>query len=284
MLIGYIIGYRYSPSGVQIGLTVTLQIVIFIYRKVLLALTKNFPIDIAMLISGFWIPNLADMFTTLAYPSVHSIYVYGVLAAVEAGTLMLQLVFLTRGWYLFQSKVKDVIKGLPCRAMPWTIEDRTVDLDDRGQSPNSKGFRIRQARFFFFRTLSKSAACVFYLGLSPVLRYGLNKQYFIFTETPYASVDSDDYHLLTYDIWLASLGFTGVLLLSILATGIFGAIWIKSVYYNTWARLRREMMRWDRNYFGLVIAIIAHNGLLAGLIVLYHFRIWWSFTHGFDSD
>eukprot|EP01088_Endostelium_zonatum_P014982 TRINITY_DN3485_c0_g1_i1.p1 TRINITY_DN3485_c0_g1~~TRINITY_DN3485_c0_g1_i1.p1 ORF type:complete len:664 (+),score=134.96 TRINITY_DN3485_c0_g1_i1:109-2100(+) len=283
MLIAYIIGYRYVPPGIQILLTIVLQMCIFIYRKSLLALTKSFPIDVAMLISGFWIPNLADMFTTLAYPSVHNYYVYGVLAVVESVSLMIQLIFLTRGWYIFQSKAKDCCKFQPCRGGGWTPEDKSVDLDDRGQSPNSKGFRIRQARFFFYRTLSKAVACIYYLAFGAVLRYGPNKEYYTFTSDPYAEAN-DDFKYLTDEIYIASVVFTSVVFIVIVCTGIIGAIWVKNVYYNTWARLRMEIRRWDRNYFGMVLAIITHNGMIAGLIVLYHWRIYWAWTHGLGVD
>lgn len=61
ILVAYVVGYAEVPSEVQPGLTLSLAIVTFIFRKILLSLTDKFPIEMAMLISGLWVANLNDM-------------------------------------------------------------------------------------------------------------------------------------------------------------------------------------------------------------------------------
>lgn len=68
LLVVYVIAYRFLPSVVQPFLTAALTLLTFIFRKVLLSLTDVFPLEMAMLISSFWIENIADFFYTLAYP------------------------------------------------------------------------------------------------------------------------------------------------------------------------------------------------------------------------
>jgi len=68
LLCVYVISYRYIPSEVQPALTAVLTLMTFVFRKILLSLTDVFPLEMAMLISSFWIENMADLFYTFAYP------------------------------------------------------------------------------------------------------------------------------------------------------------------------------------------------------------------------
>lgn len=53
------------------------------------------------------------------------------------------------------------------------------------------GYLRRQARFYFWRIVSKLAAIVFYLFISTVLRYGPNSQYYNFSDDPYISLTDE---------------------------------------------------------------------------------------------
>ncbi len=54
------------PGDVQFLLALGLQLVVFVNRRVVLSLSDPFPIEIAMLLSGFWINNMSDMARTLS--------------------------------------------------------------------------------------------------------------------------------------------------------------------------------------------------------------------------
>lgn len=94
------------PFGMTIG--------VFIIRKVMLALTDVFPLDTAMLISGFWVENIYDMvcfslsffpegyleliylqFQTMAYRNVKTPVNYVSVWFTNALSLLANLVFLT---------------------------------------------------------------------------------------------------------------------------------------------------------------------------------------------
>lgn len=60
------------------------------------------------------------------------------------------------------------------------------------------GYLRRQARFYFWRIVSKLAAIVFYLFISTVLRYGPNSQYYNFSEDPYISLTDESGTCLSF--------------------------------------------------------------------------------------
>ncbi len=61
ILVVYVISFREAPDDIQPVLTFALAIVTFINRKIVLGFTDPFPLELAMLISGFWVNNMSDM-------------------------------------------------------------------------------------------------------------------------------------------------------------------------------------------------------------------------------
>lgn len=69
ILLAYILANATSSGVGQGFLTVALTIITFIYKKIFLAFTDVYPIEVAMVISGLWLENLVDLFIFLAYPT-----------------------------------------------------------------------------------------------------------------------------------------------------------------------------------------------------------------------
>jgi hypothetical protein len=46
---------------------IVLLIIVFAWKKIILSMTDNFPVEIAMVISGLWLENVDDIFQTLVF-------------------------------------------------------------------------------------------------------------------------------------------------------------------------------------------------------------------------
>ncbi|KAL6068271.1 L-cystine transporter [Balamuthia mandrillaris] len=275
----YVLAFREVSADIQPVLTATLAILPFILRKVLLSLTEPFPIEIAMLISGFWINNMNDMFQTLAYPSVKSPINYFYIWLLQFFTDVANLSFLTNPWFKFRTWIKAIVTLKWLRSGPLPKPNYEDHPNDRGQTNNHPGYRRRQARFYGWRLFSQIAALLFYTTTSSILRYGHNKAYFIFSEEPFLSGHHrGETDTMTRTQYLNSLLFVACYLFVTCLAGIAGWLLLKHRYKTTWEELRPRysMLLRNRTYLGFVMAIICYNGLIAIGMLQYHQRIWWA--------
>lgn len=83
------------------------------------------------------------------------------------------------------------------------------------------GYRRRQFRFFFFRLLSQAVAMFLYLSISPVLRFGLNKEY-----TPFSGINGEDYR--------NSMIYAAVNLVFIFFVAFLGYMLLRSRHHQTY--------------------------------------------------
>lgn len=278
-IVVYIWAFQASPGPVQPVLSFALGIVTFINRKIVLGFSDPFPIELAMLVSGFFVNNMSDMFQTLAYPNVKSpefyIYVWVLNLLADAANL----IFLTQPWFTFRVWIKGVLL-CQWRHMPKQNDDDIPD--ERGHSSNRPGYMRRQARFYFWRIASKLCAHVFYLFISIVLRYGPNKQYYIFSEEPYrhpVDEDGEPSNTLSTRGYMNSSVYVLFSIVFILLAAALGYILVRCRYRETYRQLKPVFKRTmvNRTFIAFIVAIAVHNGLLAITILQYHEKLWWAY-------
>lgn len=107
--------------------------------------------------------------------------------------------------------------------------DLSFDPMDRGHSANIGGYRRRQFRFFFFRLLSQAISMILYLTISPMLRWGRNKDLFPF---------SSDGELVNADQYENSMTYAGVNLVFVFCVMIFGYMYLRKRHHQTWHEIR----------------------------------------------
>lgn len=114
-LAGWVIGFREMSSGGQLSMPFVLLLLVFIWKKILLAKTDSMPILMAMLIAGLWLENLDDVFQTLVFTTVDkpgpTFFLLWLRKFAENAAYLL---FLTRRWFKFRVWVKDFCKRCWC--------------------------------------------------------------------------------------------------------------------------------------------------------------------------
>jgi len=115
------------------------------------------------------------------------------------------------------------------------------------------------------------------------LRFGTNKSYYIFSSDPYASDDDDHIGFLSTQDYINSLVFVTVNFMFSVVSGIAGYIIVRCCYSDIFKELQKTHQRLllqNKSYIGFVLVILAHNGLIALLMIQFHARIWWAFIDG----
>mmetsp|Transcript_21839 Transcript_21839/g.32433 ORF Transcript_21839/g.32433 Transcript_21839/m.32433 type:complete len:350 (-) Transcript_21839:11-1060(-) len=116
-LAGYTLAFRAlkdSSTGQNILYGMVAFILLFV-RKYWLCVTEPLPIEYAMLISGFWMTNMNDMFFTVAYPSVDEPDVtYPLIFMLQMIGSLMSLVQLTDAWFRFRVWIKQWLKSMFC--------------------------------------------------------------------------------------------------------------------------------------------------------------------------
>lgn len=274
----YVIFFREVPANIQPVLSFGLSIFTFINRKTILSFSDPFPIELGMLISGFWVNNMTDMFQTLAYPNVKNPMTFLYIWALQFCGDVANLIFLTHPWFVFRIWIKGILTG------KWgankNVENNDDLPDDRGHSNNRPGYLRRQARFYFWRIVSKLAAIVFYLFISTVLRYGPNSQYYNFSEDPYISLTDEsgrELSRLSDKDYLHSVIYVSCNAVFVTLAGLAGYFLLRFRYTDVYVHLApvAKVLRKNKAFIGYAVAIVAHNGLLALAFIQYHQRIWW---------
>lgn len=273
LLAGYVIAYREITSSLgQSMLSFALALVTFVYRRIMLSRLDPFPLDTSQLFAGFWVQNLADCTSILAFPQVRSPSVFAAVFLSNSLSNVAFLGFVSDPWIykirpVLKTYVKEAIKcNFPIPPIP--VADESFDPTNRGHDNNVGGYRRRQFRFFFFRLLSQAVAMVMYLGISPMLRYGLNKEY-----TPLGTAFLCGHQYRNSMIYAASN------LVFILVVAVFGYSYLHKRHNQTFHEIR-EIHRHDfvhHTVVGMVTAIITHNLILTIAFILSHYCIFSAF-------
>lgn len=278
LLVGYVIAYReITSSAGQSALSFCLAFITFIYRRVMLSQLDPFPLEFSQLMAGFWVQNLSDCTAVLAFPQVRSPSVYAALFLSTSLQNVAFLGFVSDMWiYTLRPTIKNtVLNGIKCNfpLPPVPKPDETFDRVNRGHDANVGGYRRRQFRFFFFRLLSQAVAMVMYLGISPMLRYGLNKEY-----TPLSLIPHEEYR--------NSMIFSAGNLVFIALVGIFGYVFLHRSHHATFHEIREIHMHdiLHHTMVGMVTAIITHNMIVTIAIILSQYCIFSSFDGATEME
>lgn len=184
IFVAYTLVYRQIPGSYQKALTAIWIFLLFFFKKGMLTITETLPYVTSMLLSGFSLQSMSDVFFVMVYPNIQSPKsTFIVIFFIISGTDYLYLLFMTTWWFRFRVWIKGRLKSCfccrhydPVMNVPFWEED--VDLDDRGQTNNRPGYLRRQIQFFYYRVASGITAQLFYLIGSPLFRYWNNQDYF----------------------------------------------------------------------------------------------------------
>lgn len=256
ILVGYVYVYDVATNEGQAWLVVGIAFLTFVFRRVELGLLDVFPLELSMLISGFWFQNLSDMLQTLAFPRVTNPLNYMTIWVTNAFANVAMLFFISDRWILH---LRPTLKSFFTRKhVGFNYEH---DLADRGHGENVPGYRRRQFRFFFWRLASQASAMLYYVVVTPVTRFGINRDFF-------PQIDAEAYK--------HSLGYATGNLFFVLAVLVSGMWWFRRRYASLYADLRRTaFFNTDvRHFFGFFTAILAHNMVLATGLLLQHYCIY----------
>eukprot|EP00210_Caulerpa_lentillifera_P008594 g8198.t1 len=274
VLVGYIIANASSDSGAQGLLTLALTIITFIFKKIFLSLTDNYPIEAAMVIAGLWLENIVDLFIALAYPTATSVgWTYLVIWLTRVAENIAYLGFQFEAWFKFRVWIKGKFKSDQKGA-----EESDLDPDDRGHSNQHPGYRRRQMRFLAWKLLSQFSAGIFFLVNIPVLRFGQNKEDYPYSgsklelDIVYEKV-GDPFEA---DTFKQSMVFTAFSMFTTLCSGIIIFWWMWKYYPDILLSLKdryRYLILSDK-YFGFVLTILISNVLLAVSAVQVNNRLY----------
>jgi len=266
-------GFEYAPDVYQRIIPAFMFIVTFIVRKIILSLADPFPIEMAMLIAGFWVQNMYDMLLVIAYPAVRVPSTYIVIWFTNFGTNVANLVFVTNHWFTFRVWIKaflsECFHGKINRHPKGAVAILEDDPEDRGHSNNKPGYYRRQVRFYLWKILSQLFAIIFYFTMSIFLRYGDNQLYYPFSDKTGLTLDNYQ-HSIIYN----SANFFAVCL-----AGIAGVLLVRFKMKPIWEQLVKVHGRLLINhvYLGFVVAIVANNGVMAISMIMYHNRLWYAY-------
>lgn len=273
LLVGFVIVYRETDSsGLQSFIAFLFTFIIFVYRRIMLSRLDKFPLDVSQLLSGFWVQNLGDLTLILAFPIVRSPGVFAALFASNVASNVGFLIFVSDVWiYKIRPGLKTYVKegvkfNFPIPPIPEA--DESFDPVNRGHDNNVGGYRRRQFRFFFFRMLSQAIAMFMYLSISPMLRFGLNKEF-----TPLSFISPNQYR--------NSMIYAACNLVFIALVALFGYVMLNKRHHQTFHEIR-EIHRHDlvhHTFVGLVTAIITHNLIFVIAIILSHYCVFTSFDN-----
>jgi len=234
----------------------------------MLALTDPFPISTAMLISGFWVENIYDMFQTMAYRNVKDPVNYVSIWFTNCLSLLANVVFLLDTWFEFRIWMKAYLPRMfKGQFKPWRLNietDYTEDENERGHSNNKIGYHRRQARFFLCKLSSKMIAAVFYLIIAPVLRYGLNRELFPFETDTFREFEN-------------SMEFSAYNFIFLCMAGVVAFVFAKvkrPQVVEYFMNRTPDIMR-SRYMVGAIIALLISNGIIAVSMMMLFNQIYY---------
>lgn len=225
-----------------------------------------------MLIASYWPQNMMDFFFVLAYPVVRNPGTFAVVWATYTIANLSNLCFFFDTWFRVRLYIKHYIIGFFTCKFPIQVpdnDDSDENPDERGHSNNKPAYYRRQIRFFFWRMISQYITALFYLAISPVLRFALNKRWFLFKE-----MSATNYR--------NSMIFAASNLCFQVITGIVGFFFIRWKRHKQYLQVKEELKQGLTNfsYLGLVSAITTANAFISIAIILQHMKLWYAFTNG----
>lgn len=274
VLVGYIIANASSDSAAQGLLTAALTLLTFIFKKIFLSLTDDYPIEIAMVIAGLWLENIVDLFIALAYPTATSAgWTYFVIWLTRVAENVVYLGFQFEMWFQFRVWLKGKFKTEQNEAI-----EEDVNPDDRGHSNQHPGYRRRQMRFLSWKLLSQLSAGIFFLVNIPVLRYGQNKG-----DYPYSkeTIDLDTVNdsavdPFEHESFGRAMAFAAFSMFTTICSGIIIFWWMWKYHPEVLESLkeRYKYLILSDKYFGFILTILISNVLLAVSAVQVNNRLY----------
>ncbi|CAD7701521.1 unnamed protein product [Ostreobium quekettii] len=280
LMLAYIIANANTESAGQGVLTFVLAIVTFIFKKILLAMTDVYPIEVAMVLSGLWLENLVDLFIVLAYPTVTRLGpTFAVILLVRVGEDLAYLGFQFDVWFKFRVWVKGVLGFTKKKSEP-ILED--VDQDDRGHSNQRPGYRRRQMRFLGWKLLSQLSSFIFFLVVIPALRFGQNQDFYPYSEKnvqiDFRGVLIDDaFKCFTKRQFKASMIVAFCSMGTFFVSGYLILLYMRKYNMDILEHLARKVkvLVVSHQYFGFVMTILISNVLLAVSSVQLYNRLFY---------
>eukprot|EP01025_Chloroclados_australasicus_P015145 TRINITY_DN1720_c0_g3_i1.p1 TRINITY_DN1720_c0_g3~~TRINITY_DN1720_c0_g3_i1.p1 ORF type:complete len:591 (+),score=57.26 TRINITY_DN1720_c0_g3_i1:168-1940(+) len=253
--------------------TFVLAIITFIGKKVLLAFTDKYPMEVAMVISGLWLENLEDLFVTLAYPIIPSGISFLIIWLTKVGENVAYLGFQLDIWFKFRVWIKGKFK----KSQQGIIEE-DLDPDDRGHSNQHPGYRRRQTRFLVGKLVSQISANCFFLIVIPALRYTYNSPFYPFSsDSPKIDSNENDRAIdgLDREDFLQAIYFALASIGTVLVSGFLIWLYMRWKHHEIIQQLRErfEFLVVDDAFFGFVLAIFLSNVLLAVAAVAVPYRM-----------
>lgn len=265
VLTGYVIAFRESrrQETVQRVLVFAMSFATFIYRRVMLSRLDQFPLNLSLILSGFWVQNLNDIFQVMAFPQVGEPSTFGLIWLSNSFGNFALIGFVSNLWvFKLRPFLKTYVKhGAKCNfpIPPLPEPDFSFDPVNRGHDNNVGGYRRRQFRFFFWRLLSQFSAMIFYLAVAPQLRYAFNEEWMLFGE-----IDTKEFR--------NSMIYAAVNLLFIMGVMVLGYWYVNKRHHPTFHEMREihghEYI--NHTFVGYNVLIMTHNLLLAVGVIVTH--------------
>jgi hypothetical protein len=277
------IGYRQATSQVQFMMPFVLLFLVFGFKKWMLSLSDKYPLVIAMMLAGFALENLDDTFQTLVFPVVDrpgiGFFTIGFRKFLEN---VAYLGFFTSGWFKFCIWIKDAFKNFfTCKRGNAVAHTEAIyaelDLNDRGHSNQMQGYHRRQAQFFMYKIISQVLAYIFFLSVTPILRFGVNSNYYpLSSSSTLFLANQPGVTILEDDDYRNALIFAAAMLLVTVLSGFFAFILLRKYREITFNQIRNfyKPLFASPHYLNLLFVIMLTNQLLALAVVQYHNRIW----------
>eukprot|EP00730_Choanoeca_flexa_P003247 TRINITY_DN11340_c0_g1_i8.p1 TRINITY_DN11340_c0_g1~~TRINITY_DN11340_c0_g1_i8.p1 ORF type:complete len:538 (+),score=74.69 TRINITY_DN11340_c0_g1_i8:38-1651(+) len=277
----WVIGYKRLDDTFRILAPFIFIFVIHFNKRFLLTSGHDYPIELNMLISGLVLDSMDDVFQSLVFPLIPESqpFLFFLLVSRRFLENTVFLFFFTRTWFGFRVRANSFLKRFfTCRLKEQgdqpSFED--LDIDDRGHGNQRPAYLRRQTHWYFFRVLSQTHGFLNYLALAPVLRFGVNEQYF-----PLSRGETND--CLSVTEFDRSLWFGAIALGISWLTAVVGYVAIRRFNASTLVEVTSlyEPLITSPVYFGFIMLILLTSSLLAFNVGQFHNRIW--FINGFDD-
>jgi hypothetical protein len=281
VLATWTIVYRNLNTVGQAIMPIGLLVLVYMWKKAILTRSDHFPLVMAMLLSGFFIENLDDVFQTIVFPVVASPRIGFVTIGVRKFLENSAYIFLfSERWFKLRVSLKDGLKRFFKRdrvsapAIP-IFNDECID--DRGHSFQWPGYLRRQCQFFMYKIISQVCSYLFFFIVTPVLRVGINEMYYpLSEETTFFFRNNNNVSVLDEENYRNAMIFTAVSLVSTISSGLFANWYIKRYYTVVYHQMRDlySVIFSRASFLGLVIMLTMCCQLLSIAVVQYHNRIW----------
>eukprot|EP00045_Choanoeca_perplexa_P013281 m.149774 g.149774 ORF g.149774 m.149774 type:complete len:538 (-) comp16303_c0_seq8:1958-3571(-) len=278
----WVLGYQQLDQTFRILAPFIFIFVLHFNKRFLLTSGHDYPIELNMLISGLVLENMDDVFQSLVFPLIPESqpFLFFLLVARKFLENVVFLMFFTKTWFAFRVRANDFLKRLAtCRlkeaGQAPSFED--LDVDDRGHGFQRPAYLRRQTHWYFMRVLSQTHGYLNYLAMAPVLRFGVNQDYFPLSEGASGECLADEEFNRSMWFGAIALGITWM-------TAGVGYFAIRRFCASTLIEMESlyQPLITSPVYFGFVMVILLNSSLLAFNVAQFHNRIW--FISGLDES